>query len=140
MKYLYKTDRDITGLDAASSNDFCFIYRISDDGGKEEYVADASSQEEAERIVDALNLLEQIPFDRALKLLLQHRGWKIDTTTTENDIGELKEFIHPQTGEKMAWLDAIFAQNEIELEQEDITQEFELVNKLEEEPHEIRFF
>ncbi len=39
------------------------------------------------------------------------RGWAIDDTAKETASGELHEFIHPETGQKMAWLDAYLAES-----------------------------
>lgn len=43
-----------------------------------------------------------------MKRLLIARGWKIDETVRENAQGELHEFIHPETGRRRSWLDAVF--------------------------------
>jgi len=43
-----------------------------------------------------------------IKQILIRRGWKIDESARENAQGELHEFIHPETGRRRAWLDAVF--------------------------------
>ena len=48
---------------------------------------------------------------------LSAHGWKIDTDPNINSIGECKEFIHPATGERLAWLDAVHEQMDIEYEE-----------------------
>jgi hypothetical protein len=52
----------------------------------------------------------------AIRQALIERGWKIDETVVENRGGELHEFIHPETGRRLAWLDAVFAQQDREVE------------------------
>lgn len=42
-----------------------------------------------------------------IKGLLVKRGWKIDETAQETCTGELHEFIHPETGRRRAWIDAL---------------------------------
>ncbi len=54
------------------------------------------------------------PIDQAIRQLLIERDWEIDETVTENSSGELREFIHPETRERMAWLDAVQAQGAVE--------------------------
>lgn len=46
----------------------------------------------------------------AIRELLVDRGWKIDMTALESKDGELREFIHPETGRRMAWFEAVLAQ------------------------------
>jgi hypothetical protein len=55
----------------------------------------------------------------AIKEALVERGWGIDETAQENKYWELHEFIHPETGNKLVWIDAIHAQDERELDQEE---------------------
>lgn len=50
-----------------------------------------------------------------VKAALVERGWGIDSTATENASGELHEFVHPETGKRMAWLDAYFAEESREV-------------------------
>lgn len=50
----------------------------------------------------------------AVKALLIDRGWSIDASATEDQLGELHEFIHPRTGRRMPWITAVFAQQEID--------------------------
>ncbi len=45
--------------------------------------------------------------DDEIRELLKRRGWKIDEAAVENRSGELCEFIHPDTGVKLAWIDAL---------------------------------
>jgi hypothetical protein len=47
------------------------------------------------------------PIDEAIRDALIERGWKIDPDAKQNASGELREFIDPQTGTRMAWLDAV---------------------------------
>ena len=54
----------------------------------------------------------------AVKDALVERGWRIDETATETRSRELHEFIDPETGRRMAWLDAIDRQQELEIKQE----------------------
>ena len=56
-----------------------------------------------------------IPMYEAIKALLVERGWAIDAGARENQCGELHEFIHPETGRRMAYIDAILAEEEREL-------------------------
>jgi hypothetical protein len=53
--------------------------------------------------------------DDAIKNALLVRGWLLDDTVKENAQGEAACFIHPGDGERMAWLDAVLAQQEREL-------------------------
>jgi hypothetical protein len=48
-------------------------------------------------------------FETVKTFLLEH-GWSFDSEVTENASGELRAFVHPETGAKLAWLDAINAQ------------------------------
>ncbi len=59
--------------------------------------------------------LDGEPIYEAIKHLLIRRGWKIDETAQETRYGELREFVHPETGQKMTYINAIWAQEEIEL-------------------------
>ena len=47
------------------------------------------------------------PIDDAVRDLLIERGWGIDPDAVENASGELHEFVHPETGKKFAWIDAL---------------------------------
>lgn len=49
-----------------------------------------------------------------VKELLQRHGWTIDLSAEERPDRELHEFVHPETGKKMAWLDALVAEHERE--------------------------
>lgn len=51
-----------------------------------------------------------------IKASLIARGFGIDNDAKENSSGELREFIHPKTGKRLAYIDAILAQMEIEEE------------------------
>jgi hypothetical protein len=55
------------------------------------------------------------PIDVVIRNALIARGWTIDEDAKENAGGELHEFVHPETGRRMAWLDAVFAQEKREL-------------------------
>ena len=50
----------------------------------------------------------------ALRAALVARGWKLDPDARESRQGELAEFVHPETGKRMAWLDAVMAEHERE--------------------------
>ena len=54
----------------------------------------------------------------AISQLLLSRGWSIDDAVKENASGELHEFIHPENGKRMAYLDAICAEGDLDLERE----------------------
>lgn len=62
--------------------------------------------------------------------LIAH-GWKLDPDPNINSIGECKEFIHPTTEERFAWLDAVHKQEDIEYEKlnEHIKKRIELTKK-----------
>ncbi len=51
---------------------------------------------------------------QAIRKLLASRGWTIDPTEKEDSYGATKEFIHPTTGERYGWVDAILAEGERE--------------------------
>ncbi len=51
------------------------------------------------------------PIYDAVKLLLVERGWHIDENAVERPDGELHEFVHPVTGAKMAWIDAVLEEH-----------------------------
>lgn len=55
------------------------------------------------------------PIRDVVRAALIERGWKIDETAVETPSGELHEFIDPDTGRRLAWLDAFFRQEEREL-------------------------
>lgn len=42
-----------------------------------------------------------------VKDALVERGWKIDKDAKENSSCELREFIHPESGKRMPWIDAL---------------------------------
>lgn len=73
------------------------------------------------RLVVALHLVETdtipalSPMYDVVRDALIARGWKIDETAVETRSGELREFIDPDTGRRLAWLDAFFRQEEREL-------------------------
>jgi hypothetical protein len=50
------------------------------------------------------------PIYEVLRQALFERGWRVDLAAEPNRIGEVLEFIHPETGRAMAWLDAFDAQ------------------------------
>ena len=50
----------------------------------------------------------------AIREALLERGWTIDLAPVEDVLGECLEFIHPETQERLAWRDAILAQQERE--------------------------
>jgi len=50
----------------------------------------------------------------AIQGLLVERGWKIEPTAKEDRYGATMEFIHPETGRAMAWIDAILAESDRE--------------------------
>jgi hypothetical protein len=52
------------------------------------------------------------PIYDAIKTLLVARGWRIDPAAKERADGELHEFLHPDTGEAMAYVDAVHAEEE----------------------------
>jgi hypothetical protein len=52
------------------------------------------------------------PIHAEIKRLLVERGWGIDKGAQENASGEQREFIHPDSGKRMAWLDAVLADME----------------------------
>jgi hypothetical protein len=54
------------------------------------------------------------PIYEALKAALVERGWGIDPDARESRQGEVAEFVHPETGKRMAWLDALLAEQERE--------------------------
>ncbi len=45
-----------------------------------------------------------------VKTFLLERGWSFDSEVTENASGELRAFVHPETGAKLAWVDALLAE------------------------------
>ena len=51
---------------------------------------------------------------QAVRQLLQDRGWELDRTAKENASGELREYIHPKTRQRLAWIDALIAQEDLE--------------------------
>ncbi len=54
------------------------------------------------------------PIYDVIKDALIERGWGIDSKIKENESGELLEFIHPVTGKRRAYIDAVLDQGEIE--------------------------
>lgn len=54
-------------------------------------------------------------YDDIKAALIKH-GWTIDTTATECADGEVREFIHPKTNRRLAYIDAIYAQMDLEVE------------------------
>lgn len=50
------------------------------------------------------------PMYDVVKDALVARGWGIDLDAVERADGELREFVHPETGARMAWLDAFWAE------------------------------
>jgi len=51
-----------------------------------------------------------------IRALLKKRGWHIDRTARESHGGELREFIHPETGMARAWIDALCDEGDREYE------------------------
>jgi hypothetical protein len=49
-----------------------------------------------------------------IKALLVQRGWEIDGEASGRPNGEVHEFVHPETHEKMPWISAILAEDERE--------------------------
>ncbi len=75
------------------------------------YLIDGSQDpERIIKFVDRAYRLFLPTLDDALRALLIERGWGIDPTAKENASGELHEFIHPETKQRMAWLDALLAE------------------------------
>ena len=54
-----------------------------------------------------------------IKRALVERGWAIDVNAIERPDGELHEFVHPTSCRRMAYLDAIHAEMDRELERAD---------------------
>lgn len=54
------------------------------------------------------------PLYDVIKQALVERGWKIDADATENNFGEVREFVHPATSKKLAYVDAVYAEMERE--------------------------
>jgi hypothetical protein len=46
---------------------------------------------------------------------LVERGWEIHAGAIERPDGEVREFVHPVTGKKMAWINALLAEQEREV-------------------------
>lgn len=57
-----------------------------------------------------------MPIYDDIKAALIKHGWAIDTTATERPDGEVREFVHPKTGRRLAYIDAIQAQMDLEIE------------------------
>jgi hypothetical protein len=57
------------------------------------------------------------PIYDAVKDALRARGWGIDPNAKERPDGELHEFIHPVTGKRRAWFDALGDQGALEINQ-----------------------
>lgn len=47
---------------------------------------------------------------------LLERGWRIDPNAREDFVGTLKEFLHPKTGRPHTWIEAIEAQDQLDME------------------------
>lgn len=59
------------------------------------------------------------PIYDVLKNALVDRGWTIDDSQSEIELvinrgGEVREFVHPHSGKRLAWLDAFYAQEAME--------------------------
>ena len=54
------------------------------------------------------------PISEIIKEALVARGWAIDETAQPNALGELRQFIHPTTLRRMAWLDAVLSEMDLD--------------------------
>jgi hypothetical protein len=85
--------------------------------GAEEFVSKSIATVNRKRLGDHGIAVEEdkTPIGDAIRDALIARGWQIDKTAVENASGEVKEFIHPQNGRRLAWLDAILSQEDREV-------------------------
>lgn len=76
---------------------------------------------ELREILDTINaMLKTVEtsasgLQEAIKAALVERGWQLDEAAVEAPDGEVRMFVHPETGATMAWLDAVLAEQDREL-------------------------
>lgn len=66
--------------------------------------------------MSSVTINNAVPIYDAIKLLLVGRGWHIDHEAVERADGEVHEFVHPESGKKMVWLEAFWAEQDRELD------------------------
>lgn len=58
------------------------------------------------------------PIYAAIKSALVDRGWTVDDLAIDSRDGAILEFVHPRTGRRYAYVDAIYEQMVLEIQRE----------------------